>query len=242
MVEIEYNKQKIAVPTSWDDIPLNKYETFFKSRPTTHRERVDLIAMVCDIDSETLRQWPASAFNIIVQHVAFIFAEALDTPDPVVDVDGVKYVVAIEDELSLGAWVDAEAVQKEGVAVLSNVLAIVCRPVGEAYDDKLNEQRAAMFAAMPASKLLGVLGFFLQCRRALEAHTKTYTALQALADRLPRNIKTLLKRGGGIKLSQIWPTIKYYALTQLLRYQLGRLLRSYNTASTKKPQTKRKGN
>lgn len=242
MVEIEYEKQKIAVPTSWGDVPLSKYETFYKSRPTDHRERVDLIAMVCNVDSAQLRQWPASAFNIIVQQVAFIFADDMAAPDPVIDVDGVKYVVAIEDELSLGAWVDAEAVQKEGVAVLSNVLAIVCRPVGEAYDDKLNEARAAMFAALPASKVLGVLGFFLQCRRVLEAHTKTYTALQALADRLPQNIKPLLKRGGGIKLSQIWPIMKYYALTQLLRYQLGRLLRSYNSAGIKKSPTKRKGN
>lgn len=242
MVEIEYEKQKIAVPTSWDDIPLNKYETFYKSRPTDHRERVDLIAMVCDVDSDTLRQWPASAFNIIVQHVAFIFKDAMDNPSPIVDVDGVNYVVAIEDELSLGAWVDAEAVQKDGIAVLSNVLAIVCRPVGEAYDDKLNEQRAAMFGAMPASKLLGVLGFFLQCRRALEAHTKTYTALQALGDQLPQSIKPLLRRGAGIKLSQIWPIMKYYVLTQLLRFQLRRLLRSYNIGSTKKSQIKRKEN
>lgn len=242
MIEIEYENQKIAVPTNWDDIPLSKYETFYHSKPTDHRERVDLIAMICEIDSADLRQWPASVFNIIVKHVKFIFDNAMGEPDPVISIGGVNYVVAIEDELSLGAWVDAEAVQKEGVAVLSNVLAIVCRPTGEPYDDKLNEERARMFAALPASKVLGVLAFFLQCRRVLEAHTKTYTALKQLADQLPRSIKPLLSRGAGIRLSQIWPTIKYYALTQLLRYQLGRLLRSCNIASIKRPQIKHSAN
>lgn len=242
MTEIEYNKQKIAVPTSWDDVPLSLYETFYKSRPTTHRERVDLMAMLCGVSSDDLRQWPASAFNIIVQHAGFIFSDAMDAPNATIEHDGVKYVVAIEDELSLGAWVDAEAIQKEGVAVLSNVLAIVCRPVGEPYNDKLNEARAAMFAAMPVSKVLGVLAFFLQCKRVLDARTKTYTALQQLADQLPRNIKVLLKRGGGIKLSQIWPIMKYYVLMRLLRYQLDRLLHSYNIASIRNPQTKPSGN
>lgn len=239
MKQFEYEKQKIDVPTSWDDIPLSKYETFYKNKPTDHRQRVDLIAMVCEVESETLRQWPASAFNIIVTQLAFMFKESDAEPTNIIEVDGVNYVVAIEDELSLGAWVDAEAVQKEGVAVLSNVLAIVCRPTGEAYDDKLNEARALMFAALPTSKVLGVLNFFLQCKRVLEAHTKTYTALAALRDRLPQSIKPLLNRGGGIKLLQIWPTMKYYALTQLLRYQLGRLLRGYNTASIRNTQTKR---
>lgn len=239
MKQFEYENQKIDVPTSWDDIPLSHYETFYKKMPTTHRERVDLIAMVCNVESEVLRQWPASAFNLIVKQVAFIFDPNKEEPTNVIEVDGVNYIVAVEDELSLGAWVDAEAVQKEGVQVLANVLAIVCRPAGEAYDDKLNDTRAEMFAAIPTSKVLGVLNFFLQCRRVLEAHTKTYTALQALADQLPQSIKPFLKRGGGIKLLQIWPIMRYYALTQLLRYQLGRLLRGYNTASIRNTRTRR---
>lgn len=50
--------------------------------------------------------------------------------------------------------------QKQGKNVLSNILAIVCRPVGEKYDCKNNDERREVFAALPVSKVLGVLAFF----------------------------------------------------------------------------------
>ena len=90
-----------------------------------------------------------------------------------------------------------------------------------------------MFAALPVSKVLGVLAFFLHYKTVLDQRTAAYTKLAALVGQLPQNIKPLLSRGGGIKLSLIWPTLKYYVLIILLRYQLRKFLPSYSTVKTK---------
>lgn len=233
MIRLEYDSVKIEVPESWDDITLGFYETFYTERPETARERVALVAKICKVDTDFLLSWPTEVFNKIVGYVDFIFGDNPAAPSPEIEIDGVRYVVPIEDELSLGAWVDADEVQKAGENVLSNILAIVCRPAGEAYDYKNNGARRAMFAGLPVSKVLPVLAFFLHFKTTLNQRTAAYTRLVQACDLLPRSIAPFLSRGGGIRLSRIWPTIKYWVLMQSLRYQLRRFLRSSNSERIK---------
>lgn len=239
MTTVDYNDISISVPDSWDDITLGFYETFSTKKPETTRERVALVAHICKTSPDVLLNWPAEVFNRVVGHIGFLFEDNPAPHSPLVEVGGVNYVVPIEDELTLGAWVDLDDVQKKGENVLSNVLAIVCRPVGEEYDYKNNEARAAMFAGLPVSKVLGVLAFFLQCKNVSEQRTAAYARVAALADQLPRSIRPSQSPGGGIRLSQIWPILKYCALSILLRYQLRRFLHSCNTKKTKTVRTKR---
>lgn len=239
MVAIEYNKVKISVPESWDDITLGFYETFSTEKPETTRERVAFVAHICRVSADVLLSWPAEIFNMIVGYINFLFEDNPASPSPSLEVDGVKYVIPIDDELTLGAWVDADDVQKKGENILSNILAIVCRPVGEEYNYKNNETRAAMFASLPVSKVLGVLAFFLQCKNVLDQRTVAYTKLAALVGQLPQNIKHLRGLGGGIRLSLIWPILRYYILIVLLRYQLRKFSRSYNIKRTRIARMKR---
>lgn len=233
MVKIEYNNDKIEVPTGWDDITVGHYESFYNDKPTTGRERVALVAKICKVAPDVLLEWPAEAFEIILERCAFIFKDNPAPASPVIEVDGVAYIVPVEDKLSLGAYVDADEVQKSGEAVLSNVLAIVCRPAGEAYDHEKSEVRAAMFAALPVSKVQGVLSFFLLCSDALNKRTKVFTDLAEAVALLPPNIKHLRKPGAGIKLLWNWRAAKYRVLTKLLNMRLRKLLRSYNLQGTK---------
>lgn len=240
MVEIEYNSTKINVPESWDDITLGVYERFHKIKPTTHRERVAQIAQVCSLDVEQLFNWPTEVFNHVVRIAGFIFENDLTPPSPFIEVDGVKYFVPLEDALTLGAYVDADDVQKNSDAVLSNLLAIICRPAGEAYDYANNETRAAMFAALPVSRVLGVLAFFLQYRQALDKRIEAFSNLAQVADQLPPNINSLRALTGGIKLFQIWPIIRYLISIWLLQNQLRKFSRSYSTKSIKTSRKRRK--
>lgn len=240
MVTIEYNKQKINVPTTWDDVTVGHYETFYMDKPETARERVALIAKICKVDAAVLLDWPADAFNIIVGRCDFLFKDNPAEPNPAVEVDGVIYVAPIEDKLSLGAYVDADEVQKNGEAVLSNILAIVCRPGGEAYDYEKSDARAAMFAALPVSKVQGVLAFFLQCKDVLDKRTTAFTDLVQAVALLPPSIKAFQKPGAGTKLSRNFRAMKYKSLMLLLNWRLQKLLRSYNTYGIKNTQKMRK--
>lgn len=233
MVTIVYEGKTFTVPENWNEVTLGDYETFYKLKPETARERVELVAKIVKVDSALLLSWPAEVFNRIVDTISFIFEDTPLEANPAVVVDGVTYLVSVEDDISLGAWVDAEEVQKTGEAVLSNVLAIVCRPPGEAYNYRLSEQRQKMFAALPMSQITGVLGFFLQCRNELDKLIEAYTKARQIASLLPPSIKHFQKPGAGTKLSRIWLTVKYWFLTRLLNYRLRKLSLSYNIAATK---------
>jgi hypothetical protein len=242
MVEIEYAGKKLNVPQNWDDITLGLYEQIYALKPDTARDRVALVAKVCSVDTETLLSWPAEIFNIIVSHIMFLYGDHTTAPSPVVEIAGVKYIVPIEDELSLGAWVDADEAQKTGVTSLSTTLAIVCRPAGEDYNYKNNEARRIMFAAQPVSKVLGVMAFFLHCRTVSEQRTKAFGNLQKMADQLPRSTEILRNLGTGTKLLRTWRIMRFYILTELLRYRLRKFSHSYNTAGIKTTRKAHKGN
>jgi hypothetical protein len=233
MVKIEYNKVKIGVPESWEDITLGFYETFYTEKPETARDQAALVAKICRVDAGLLLNWPVEIFNRIIGHIDFLFKDNPVPPSSRIEIEGVDYIVPIEEELSIGAWADAEDVQKKGENVLSNILAIVCRPAGEAYDYKNNEARRAMFAALPVSRILGLSAFFLHCKTELDRRTAAYTNLSQAYAHLPKSISPLLNPGGGIRLLRIWQIIKYWALMQLLRYLLQRFLRSFNTVKIK---------
>ena len=242
MVQIEYNGTQVNVPESWEDITLGMYEQIYALKPGSTREQVELVARICGINPEVLLGWPAEIFNLIVNSLLFLYGDHSVPPSPTVEIDGVTYVVPIDDELSLGAWVDAEDAQRAKDNPLSATLAIVCRPAGEKYDDRNNEIRQKMFEALPVSKILGVMTFFLHCKTVSEQHTRIFGELHRAYDLLPGSTEILRSLGAGIKLSRIWPVIKYCYLTALLRYRLRRFSPSYNTAGTKITQKKRKGN
>lgn len=242
MVEIEYKEQKISVPESWDDITLAEWDQIYRIKPSTNRERVEYIAKICKIDPAELLACPAELFNVLVSRTRFIFGANPYTPSPEITIEGVRYVIAVEDDLTLGEWIDADEVQKAGDNVLANVLAIVCRPAGEAYDYRNNDKRRDMFAALPTSKVLPLLGFFLQCRQQSAKLTKTFSQLAALADLLPPSTQTLRSLGVGTKLLRIWPITKYLILNALLRWRLQRLSTSYGIAATRTTPKRRNAN
>lgn len=242
MVAIKHNNIEVLVPESWDDITLGFYEEINFTKPTTIREKVNLVAQICKVEPEILLNWPAEIFDIIIDKLYFILNGNLSTPIPEVVIDKKTYVVTIEEKLTLAEWVDIDTIQKKGEKILSNILAIVCRPVDEAYNHNNNDDRAALFAAQPVSKITGVLAFFLRCKTVSEQRIASYSNLVQTVAQLPMNTKYLLKPGAGIKLSTIWQTVKYYFMILLLHYQLQKFLRICNTKKTSNMQKKHKTN
>jgi hypothetical protein len=160
MTIIQYLDDEIKVPESWDEIKLRDYEGFYNDKPETLRDKVALVAKICKADPEQILKWPAEVFSLIVDRTYFIFKKYNVDPKPSITIDEVTYMIPIEEKLSLGAYIDADQAQKDGINVLSNVLAIVCRPAGEVYDHELNDQRAEMFGTLSMAEVQPLLGFF----------------------------------------------------------------------------------
>lgn len=242
MTTIKYLDDVIEVPDSWEDITLDAYEAFIKDRPAEARARVAMVANICNADPELILNWPSDIFGIIVDTTHFLWEEYIVDPAPSVKVNGVTYVIPVEEKISLGAYIDTDQAQKSGERVLANVLAILCRPPLEDYDPELTEERAAMFGKLNMTQVQPLLAFFLHCKNVLDRHTTAFTNLAEVAESLPQSIAASLRLGGGINLWQIWRIIKFGILTALLRRRLRKLSPSYNTFGIKIKQKKRKGN
>lgn len=240
MKKYEYNDVMVQVPTSWDDVTVSTYDRMWTIKPKNARERANVVAIACGVDLQVFLDWPTEAFTMILHEVAFLFTDNPVAPSPAVVVNGVQYNVAIEEKLTFGEYIDADHIQKNSDAILSNVLAIVCRPAGEKYNPDNNEARAAMFGALPVSQVQGVLAFFLRFYQISTKRMRLCANLQAMVDLLPPNTAALLKHGGSIRLSRIWPIIKYGFLMKLLRARLRKFSRSYYTNGTRRPQNLRK--
>lgn len=81
-----------------------------------------------------------------------------------------RYSVAAFDQLTLGEWIDIDALlANPGTTLLSDILSIVCRPVGERYDHHKCAQRARLFRKQSCQKMLPVLSFFF-AQKAIIQH------------------------------------------------------------------------
>lgn len=242
MTTIEVNDLIINVPESPRDVTLGTYEKLYKLKPEGSAGHIHAVEQLCNLPPGTLRELPVEVFNEIVPRVMFAFGDNPMPPSPEVLIDGIRYIVPAEDEITLGMFVDVDGVQRAGVDVLSNTLAIVCRPAGEKYDTSNNEARAKMFAAQKMDAVLPVFAFFLHCKKTLERLTAAYGSLQAAADLLPPSIKVLRLLGVGTKISQMHLIMTYCASTRSLRARLRKFSPTYSTARIKTARTRRKEN
>lgn len=232
MKRIEIDKAVIDVPETWDDITLGFYETWFFKTPLTRLEKVQLVAEICKIDPSVLLNYPIGLTNLIIDTLDFIFRETTVSPSPSIVVEGVKYTIPITESLTTACWIDAEQAQKDKVAILSNILAIVCQPNGETYDPNKSEERRKMFAELKVSEVLPLLSFFLHYKKMLETPSMMFSQIRGVAYLYVNSTENFPNVGGGTKLLRTWRAVRYYALTKWLRYQLRKYLRSLDTSLT----------
>jgi hypothetical protein len=232
----------IKAPKSWRDITVGLYETVCPEKPDGVKAQISFVEKICGLENGVLMQLPASVFDDIVKNLQFLFEDNPAKPTSTMKINGIDFTVSTETELTLGEWVDVEEAQKSGENVISGVLAIVCRPVGEEYSDKNYDARQAMFAALPMSEVLGVLAFFLHCKSGLEKITQTLSQIGQTAGLLHASINSLRSAGGGTKLSQKWQAARFWILRRLLNYRLRKYLCSEPTRSTRILRNKNKRN
>lgn len=230
---IEYNNIKINVPTGWDDITLGAFDKLPTEKPKTSRDRIAYMAQVCGLDAEVLLQAPVELFNAIHDRVDFFWKGELAPPSTCVTINGIKHEVAVQDKLTLGEWVDCDQVQKDAVDIMSGILSIVLRPVGEAYDVEKAEARREYFKTLPMSQFRPVLSFFLECAKQSQRILNVFSNLLRAVDQLHQSTQASQRLGGGIKLFPSLREIRFYTLMKLLDWRLRRFSRTYSIKGTR---------
>jgi len=222
MLKIEFNDQKISVPDSWTDIALADYEKWFMHQPEEKMHYVKLIADICKIDADMLLESPTQLFDVISNAVQFVFDTDFE-PTTKVNIKGQDYFISLSDKLTLGEWIDIEdTLGSDSQTKISEILAIVCRPVGESYNVETAKERKELFRKLSCDKALPLLAFFLHRKKESEAILNHYSQVVDQANQFLKDTKTFVINGGGIKLLPIWQRIRYIYLTRSLEKQLSK--------------------
>lgn len=227
------------VPSSWGDITLGVYERFYNDDPKTTREKIDYVAKVCDTDPKLLLSWASEALAIIIDKIDFIYKLPDINPCPFVDIDGVRYTINTEDKLTLAQWVDIEEFQNKDAGDISSVLAALCLAPGEEYDPDKIAERADMFRAQSVTKVLPLIGFFLNYADVLEQYTRALLEVHQAAGLCRTLGSSFLKIGFGTILLTPLRAVRFGATMIYLRFLLARCSRTLSSGKTAKlPKTK----
>ena len=222
MIKVEFNDLKLEIPESWEEIKLATYERYYMQSPETKMEQVAFIAGLCNIDINILLESPTQVFNTIAGITDFVFDNELP-PSNNVKISGIEYFISFADKLTLGEWVDAEnVISSDSEYKLSELLAILCRPIGEKYNPDLAAGRADMFKNINCDKALPLISFFLSKKKRSEEILSHYSMVMAQAGQFLKDTKTFAASGDGIKLLPIWQRIRYTYLIRSLEKQLAK--------------------
>lgn len=241
MTVMEYGGTAVRVPDGWGDVTLGDYEDAMALPRATLRDKIAVAARLCGVDAAVLLSWPAEAFGLLAERLSFAWSDFAAEASPRMRAGGVDYYVSTEDSLTLGEWADVEQVQQAGTRPIARVLAIVCRPAGEAYDSSRNEARAALFAGLPVSEVQGVLAFFLLKFQRSAENSRLYSGLRAAAESSLRSSASSRHGGDGTGSSTSWRGTACRILTAWPRYRLRRYLRTSSTSGSGRRRKRRSG-
>lgn len=232
MLEIKFDGVKLSIPNKWEDVSLKDYESWYLQKPETRLEHIQHVADVCKIDPKVLLNSPTEVFNIASEAISFIYKQDLE-PKNKVEIFGEDYFINYSDKLTLGEWVDIDGLlmDQENTNKLSKLLAILCRPIGEAYNHDNTERRQKLFQELSCAKVLPSIGFFLlKEKKSREILDHSLTVI-AQGDQFLQDIRTFVLNGDGIKRLPTWQTIRYIYLMRSLEKQLMRCSDFFSTGA-----------
>lgn len=223
MKEIKFEGGALTVPTSWGDVTLGEYETWRNEGLSSQQTRIQYIADICKISVEKLTSYSTEVYNLVSEAVSFAFNTDFE-PQYSVDVAGEKWFILPSNKLTLGEWVDVDAVlnTEDESHKLSQLLSIVCRPMGEKYDVEVSAQHVDIFQQMTCDKALPLLSFFLHKNKSLDTILNHCLQVEAEASQFLKDTKTFVQNGVGTKRLPIWQRIKFFFLRKSLAKQLSK--------------------
>ncbi len=223
MKEFEIKDLKISVPTSWAEVKMMDYEKWNHQDIYSQEGKMQYVADICKLNINDLKEFPHEVYHSILEAVAFAFNADVE-PQYVTEIEGEKYFMSDSSKLTLGEWVDVDAVlnNEDEHNKWAQMLSILCRPVAEKYSVDVSAKRVDIFQQMTCDKALPLVSFFLLKNKNLDKTLNHYLRVEAEANQFLKDIKTFVESGAGTRPLPIWQRIRFYFLTRSLKKQLSR--------------------
>lgn len=200
-----------VVPAKWDDINLKTYqeiEKYYKDKEKEFDVR-DVLHILTNKTEDEINELSAEFLDTILAHLLFLVTTPeVGEPTNRIEIDGVEYKVNIMEKLKLGEYVAVDNVLKADSSDYASILAILCRKEGELYDSRFEaeefEKRKEMYEKQPVTKILPIIGFFLDLYILSERHSQLYSLVEEGINHIQQTIDNSQKIGVSKRLSLNW--------------------------------------
>lgn len=203
---------KWDVPSKWDDVTLKIYqdiERYYADKEEKQFDVRDVLHILTNRSIDEINELPSDFLDTILTHLLFL-TETPDVGEPSnkIKIDGEEYIINVMEKLKLGEYVAVDNAIKADKSDYASILAILCRKQGEVYDSKFEaetfEKRKEMFEKQPVTKILPLIGFFLNLYIVLERHSQLYSLVEEGINLTQQNIESLENLGVSKRLSLNW--------------------------------------
>ena len=193
---------EVKVPVSWNDVTLAQYkeiEKFYEDKDKKFNV-IDVLDIFINKDKDFIMSLPAEFLEIILNKLQFLLTPPTESkPTNKITIDGEEYIINFQNKLRTGEYIAAETILKDDKQNYAALLAILCRKEGEIYDSKFEneivEERIKLFEQQPITKILPIIGFFLNLYLVLNLPTQLSSKIREEINRTAKDIETLAKNG-----------------------------------------------
>lgn len=203
------------VPSSWGEVTLKMFqdiERYYEDKDKEFDVR-EVLQIFCNKTEDEVNELPLEFTEKILEHLTFVNTK-FDWGESknYVDIDGERYTIHFENQLKTGEYVAADSVIKADKHNYAGILAILCRKEDEKYDSQFENEvlqsRVEMFEKLPITKVMPLVGFFLDLSLLYLENTQLYSHLEEAVSLIARSGETSLRNGDLSALYTLWQTRK----------------------------------
>ena len=191
-----------TVPTDWSQITLKQYqdiERFYEDKEENFDVR-KILHILTNHTEDEINMLPIDFLEKIMGSLTFL-QEPIKEEEPKnwIEIDGERYTVHTENQLKTGEYIASDTALKGDRHNYAGLLAILCRKEGELYDSKFENEvlddRIKLFEKQPITKILCIIGFFLQLYITSMTPTLLSSKVKEAIDLTRKDIETSVKNG-----------------------------------------------
>lgn len=223
-IEIPFeNYGSIIVPTSWDELTLKQFQDVMKCYKKETPDIMDIIAVLTNVNKETLNSMPVSFIKTIMTHLTFLNTELeINKTSNSIVINDEVYSINPENELKFGEYTDFNTIMEADKYNYAGMLAVLCRKKNEIYNDEFSQTllplRMQMFEQQSVKDIYPLIGFFLQLFENSNQCLEFYlTQLRYQVNQLLQNTESLLQGGAFKKLYLTSQVMKLKKLKKSLK-------------------------
>lgn len=206
---IDYGK--ISIPTSWDEITLKQFsdiERYYADKEKQFDAR-EVLHIFTNKTIDEINELPIEITELLMSKLVFLQERPKDVePSNKIKIDGEEYIINVMEKLKTGEYVSIDTILKGDKYDYASILAVLCRKKDEVYDSKfeaeLFDSRREMFEKQPITKILPIIGFFLNLYIMLEIPTQLSLVVEEELNRIQKDIEISQRLGASKKRYLKW--------------------------------------